>query len=464
MGLTNLAGVLCGRQEIELRKATRIENFIYIWKVANSANMSFSDAREDMRNARKEYDITFRTYFEKKVWKVSDEDRRKLGRKYNRYAKQLEEITGMTYGQAIETLKSAHNKYGVSAKDYVMYSFFDMDEEEQAQRAEKLSKKERNIEKIRAKNVRTVMKETGWSEAETIEEMNEARERCGAYYKNYCEYRFWELHPKTQDTYFNNSHINRLIRKYVTTPEKLIYFKNKRLFNENFSEFLGRRWTTSKDIDAEKLKETFSGCDKVMYKPVDLSRGKGIRIFELNGENLEDVAEEMRRLPSGVVEEFITQHPALADFSKGASVNTIRIMTILDNSKCYIPYVVIRLGHGKKPLDHMHFGGVIAPVDPDTGVISHDPAGRDGTLYEKHPASGLVAKGFQIPYWDEVKRMVRRASKRFPSVGFLGWDVAITDKGPVIVEANTYPSAASVQMPFISEHKGVRPMFDRFLA
>ena len=265
-----------------MRKATRIENFIYIWKVAKYANMSFADAREDMRNARREYDISFKTYLEKRVWKVSDEDRRKLGRKYNRYAKQLEEITGMTYGKAIETLKAAHAKYGVTAKDYVMYSFFDMDEDEQADRAEKLKKKPQNIDKIRAKNVRAVMKATGWSEKEATEKMNEARERCGAYYKNYCEYRFWELDPVIQNTYFNNSHVNKLIRKYVTTPEKLIYFKNKRLFNENFEEFLGRRWTTNKDLDAEKLKETFSGCEKVMYKPADLSRGKGIQKKKIN--------------------------------------------------------------------------------------------------------------------------------------------------------------------------------------
>lgn len=446
-----------------MKKASRVSNFIYILKVARHADMSFSDARADMRNARREYGISFKKYYERKVWKISDEDRQRLGRGYNRYAKQLVEITDQPYGKAIETLKAAHNKYGITAREYIMYSFFDMTEKEQMQRADKLRKKPQNVDKIRRKNVRAVMKETGWSEEEAVAKMNQARERCGAYYKNYREYRFWELDEETQDTYFNNSHVNRLIKKYVSAPEKGIYFKNKRLFNENFSEFLGRRWTTSKDLDAKKLEEVFDGCTRIMYKPADLSRGKGVKVYGINDENREAVAEEIRELPSGVVEEFITQHPALDDFSNGASVNTIRIITILDNSKCYMPYAVIRLGHGKKPLDHMHFGGVIAPVDPDTGLICRHPVGRDGTVYEKHPASGLVAKGFQIPYWDEVKKMVRRASKRFPSVGFLGWDIAITDNGPVIVEANTYPSAASVQMPYISERKGMRPMFDRFL-
>lgn len=57
-------------------------------------------------------------------------------------------------------------------------------------------------------------------------------------------------------------------------------------------------------------------------------------------------------------------------------------------------------------------------------------------IIEKHPDSGQRLKGFPVPLWTEALFLARRAHELFPSVYFIGWDVAILQDRPVLVEGN----------------------------
>ena len=54
--------------------------------------------------------------------------------------------------------------------------------------------------------------------------------------------------------------------------------------------------------------------------------------------------------------------------------------------------------------------------------------------------------GFKIPYWNEIKKMCLEASKVNDNVNVVGWDVGITDDGPVIIEGNRGPGMDIIQM------------------
>lgn len=54
-----------------------------------------------------------------------------------------------------------------------------------------------------------------------------------------------------------------------------------------------------------------------------------------------------------------------------------------------------------------------------------------------HPDSDLALQGHQLPHWPDAIALVTRAHRTaFPRFVSLGWDVALTPDGPVLIEAN----------------------------
>lgn len=47
--------------------------------------------------------------------------------------------------------------------------------------------------------------------------------------------------------------------------------------------------------------------------------------------------------------------------------------------------------------------------------------------------------GYQIPNWDKVIEGSKRAAEHLPQIGFIGWDVAITENGIQLIEGNHNP-------------------------
>jgi D-alanine-D-alanine ligase-like ATP-grasp enzyme len=59
----------------------------------------------------------------------------------------------------------------------------------------------------------------------------------------------------------------------------------------------------------------------------------------------------------------------------------------------------------------------------------------------------------QVPFWDDVLKAACDAHDLTPDLGICGFDVAITDQGPVILECNDKPNHMLYQYP---ARKGVR--------
>jgi hypothetical protein len=78
----------------------------------------------------------------------------------------------------------------------------------------------------------------------------------------------------------------------------------------------------------------------------------------------------------------------------------------------------------------------------DNGVIEYPMYANipKEMIYEKHPLTGLDFIGFQVPCIAEVKELVTEAAKILPDCRYVGWDVAISEKGPLLVEGNGRPS------------------------
>jgi hypothetical protein len=147
-----------------------------------------------------------------------------------------------------------------------------------------------------------------------------------------------------------------------------------------------------------------------------------------------------------VVQRRVIAHLELRSFNP-VTLPTIRVVTCLDDGDVWVPRSVLKLPVGRAGVDNFHAGGIACPVDPETGVVS---AGipKDGFDWlSVHPEPGTRFEGMRLPYWREVIATVNRAAPLFGDLKCLGWDLAITDTGPLLIEANYEWGVDIVQRP-----------------
>jgi hypothetical protein len=156
-----------------------------------------------------------------------------------------------------------------------------------------------------------------------------------------------------------------------------------------------------------------------------------------------------RRTPC-ILQKCYRTHHSLRDLA-GTTLATIRVLSMTDvTGDVHVMYAAFRMPRSHNAVvDNFHAGGIAAAVDFATGQLG--PATDLGLSQalgwvDRHPASGAMIRGRVLPYWQEAVELVRRAhSKAFRDRIMIGWDIAITDKGPIIVEGNAGPDLDIIQ-------------------
>ncbi len=163
---------------------------------------------------------------------------------------------------------------------------------------------------------------------------------------------------------------------------------------------------------------------------------------------LASLRERARQEPV-LVQERVQNHPAMADLSNGA-LATVRIVTLLDERGDFEPtHAVLRMAVGSNiTVDNFHAGGIAAAVDLTTGILG--PASDMGVRpqrgwYVNHPDTGGRIDGRALPCWTETLALVQRAHAAFGDRLLIGWDVALTPHGPLLMEGNAAPDVDILQ-------------------
>jgi len=149
-----------------------------------------------------------------------------------------------------------------------------------------------------------------------------------------------------------------------------------------------------------------------------------------------------------LVQSKVEQHEFLNAIAP-YTTNTFRIVTFLNHAgEVNIHFTLLRLGRKGNVADNWDKGGVGVGVDPSTGVLGNGVVKPKYGLQwmQHHPDSGVRFTGLRVPYWDEILSVCTRAAKVTPKVRSVGWDVALTPDGPVIIEGNPDWDLAMVQV------------------
>ena len=143
-----------------------------------------------------------------------------------------------------------------------------------------------------------------------------------------------------------------------------------------------------------------------------------------------------------IFESIIQQTEQFKQFN-ASSVNTVRFMTTLyPDNQARIIAVWFKVGRNGNCVDNAGSGGnVDAAVDIESGKI-YNVVQFDGYRKRKkidhHPDSGAQLENCFIDNWEQIKADVIRFQQAFPYCKAAGWDIAITDGGPVVVEINDF--------------------------
>ena len=89
---------------------------------------------------------------------------------------------------------------------------------------------------------------------------------------------------------------------------------------------------------------------------------------------------------------------------------------------------------------------MIITVDSDAdGRIDSNVIDDYGNVYDKHPMTGKKFSEVKIAGVREALDMVVEAAEKIPQVRYIGWDIAFSKNGPVMVEGNEYPGYGLLQ-------------------
>jgi len=266
----------------------------------------------------------------------------------------------------------------------------------------------------------------------------------GSGLSDYLNYKFYNKSLKKRKEYVTIGYMNKIYKR-VAALEYAEFFSNKINFHKNFKKF-ARRDFYSPEESLENLKEFLNRNKVFIVKPVIGLGGTDIKIMSLEEvNNLKEFQEDLKRKKL-FLEEKITQNEKWAEICP-KSINTIRAMTKINkNNKPELFFAAARIGNGTSVTDNFHQGGMAVKIDFKSGKLSGNGMDKELNVFEKHPITGTKFDGFEIPFWQEIKNISLEAAMVNNKVKVVGWDIAITPNGPLIIESNRGPGFDLVQV------------------
>ena len=285
----------------------------------------------------------------------------------------------------------------------------------------------------------------------------------GAGYSDYKLAEFYNLNRKQRATYITRGINNRLV-SLLNKKEDYYLVEDKRKFNEIFGDLIHREWLNMDTATQPEFEAFMAERSVIIAKPSDATCGKGIeKLDKKDFTSLQAMYTHLKETGAGLVEDCIIQHRDIAKLYP-LSVNTLRIVTVYTEGEAHLIYAFIRIGNDGHFVDNFNSGGMVAPIDTEKGVIQYAAFDKQSRYYETHPYTRTPIAGSAIPFWKESVALCLTAAARIPTLGYIGWDVAVTEDGPLLIEANQFPGHDILQMPpHVPDKVGMLPKFKKYV-
>lgn len=215
----------------------------------------------------------------------------------------------------------------------------------------------------------------------------------------------------------------------LPVPEVFAVLRNGKLYTNNFE-----------DIKIETLREK----KDYFIKSIDGECASYVKHIN-NYDMLKIILPEIQK-GSFIFQERIIQSPAMNALNPHA-VNTYRIVTINKDGNPYVLATELRVGTSKtKYVDNLAAGGLAIGITA-SGFLKRYGFYKPifGAKTDRHPDTDIKFENVKAPEYDEAVKLALKAHKSFYGIRTIGWDLAISDKGPVFIEGNDNWEISGVQ-------------------
>lgn len=211
----------------------------------------------------------------------------------------------------------------------------------------------------------------------------------------------------------------------IRHPHVFFLYEKGKFFDLNLNE-----------LSEKEALDLLPDGDEFISKPFSGAGGKDIFFFnksEIKNGRLKDVLQNNTLIQEKMINsnEIRAFHPS--------SLNTIRVYVKRDNQGPEILFTAFRIGRGKGKVDNAHANGIFLGIDKENGQLFDIAYDNTLTEFTSHPDTNINFGESQIKAWDEIRSFVIDATEKFTDLKMYGWDIAMTDKGPMAIEINSLP-------------------------
>jgi hypothetical protein len=305
---------------------------------------------------------------------------------------------------------------------------------------------------------RAVKRETGKGLAAQVFEQIVLAYRDFVPPRTYYQYGFYDDARRQQASEFLDTRENRGIFSllngfYEQCDESIVEDKRE------FAAFCGKHGFPTPTVFAVFRKgkivqpaplSTLPECD-LIAKPIHGLQGRGVRRWIREGGDsyrgqdgtvisAADLIAQLRsesNKRSLLLQERLYTHPELSGLTNGSLASARIVSGWAAGQEPVVVFGVFKMPFGSSIADNFQNGGVVSPIDFETGILGK---GITKSLTRapvlRHPGTDKLIEGVRVPYWKEAMELVVCAHREIRGYVFLGWDVAITADGPVLLETN----------------------------
>jgi hypothetical protein len=145
-------------------------------------------------------------------------------------------------------------------------------------------------------------------------------------------------------------------------------------------------------------------------------------------------------------QEVLRPHEQIARLTGSQSISCARVVLIQDSAGVEVVATIWKIAAGENDSDQMsarYVGNLLGGVDPASGRVG--PIIDYQGLIVELPGAARLTDGFVLPDWEQALALCRRAAAVFPLMRIQHWDVALTDRGPCLLEVNDIGAIAGLQ-------------------